>query len=308
VFGTMGKRSLIAIAVVAFVAASCGSADTYATVNGQLITRADVEALNVRYQDSATVPGEQLRGDLTQLIIAEAVATEAVKDFGATFTDDEITERLTNPPQRYAALFADAAGTEQGRANALQSLVRDAVIPTLVEEEHGSIDAYVAAAPQDVTTVCLRHIMTATAEESVVVAERLEAGEAFDEVLAEVSLDTTNPSGLLTINGQCPIHVGVVGAEFAQAAATAPLGEPTGPVASDAGFFHVIVVEERAAPSGAASAEQFMEQLDAAAASAIFNTWANDAVREADVDVASFIGRWSEAALAIAPPGDAPGR
>lgn len=300
-------RWLFWLAAVGLAATACGAGDTYATVNGESITQADMEALNVAYQDAPTAPGEQLRTDLTQLIIAEAVATAAAQEFGAAFTDEEVEARIANPPARYAALFGNA-GPEQDRSNALQSLVRDAVVPVLVDDRFGGVDAYVADHPQQVATVCMRHIMTGTVEEAQAVADRLDAGEAFDDILAEVSLDTSNPNGLLTINGQCPIHVGVVGDEFATAAATAPLGEPTGPVASDAGFFHMILVEDRVMPSGSITIEEFLEALDATAASTIFNEWANTAIAGAEIEVASFIGRWSPAALAIAPPGaDAPG-
>lgn len=306
---TFRRTTTLAIAVLALTASACSAADTLATVNGQEITRADLEGLNPAYADAPSVPAEQVRSDVTRLVIVSAIATAAEEEFGVTVTEADIEARVANPPPRYAALFAAPAGDDhddQKRADALQTLARDGVMPRLIEDEYGSVDAYVAARPQDVVQVCLRHIMLGTEPEAEIVAQRLAGGEAFDDVRAEVSLDTSNPGGLLTINGVCPVHVGELGEEFAIAAAEAPLGEVTGPVASDAGFFHIIRVEDRVAPEGSPTdAEELLELLDPAAASAIFNPWASAAIRDADVEVASFLGRWSPDGLGIAAPGAA---
>jgi parvulin-like peptidyl-prolyl isomerase len=299
------RNTMLVLAVLALAGSACSSADTLATVNGDTISMAELDELNPSYVDVPTAPGEQMRNDVTQLIISAAIASAAEEQFGVVFTDADIAARISNPPDRYAALFAAAPGPDQVRSDALQTLVRDTVVPRLIEEQYGTIDAYIAEQPQDVVQVCVRHIMLATAAEAEVVAERLAAGEAFEDVRVEVSLDTSSPEGLLTVNGQCPVHVGALGEEFAQAVAEAPLGQPTGPVASNAGFFHIIQVEDRVSPSsGVAGKEQFLDLLDAAAASALFNPWASAAIRDADVEVASFIGRWSPDGLGIAPPGD----
>lgn len=303
VFQSIRKTSLAWLAVLALGAAACSSADTVATVNGEPITRADLEALNVGYRDAPLAPGEQMRQDVTQLVIAKAAATAAEQQFGITFSEADVDDRIASPPTRYAGLFAADADSAQARTDATQTLIRDAVVTRLVNDQFGGVAGYVAENPEDVVQVCVRHIMSATPEESAAVLARLEAGESFDDVMVEVSLDTSTPNGLLTINGRCPIHVGVVGEEFAVAVATAPIGEPTGPVASDAGFFHIIVVEDRTQPDGTSSDEEFLDQLDGAAAAALFSPWVNEALRTAEVDVASEIGTWSSTGLGIAPPG-----
>ncbi len=302
-FQRIRKTSLAWLVVLAIGAAACSSADTVATVNGEPISRADLEALNVGYRDAPLAPGEQMRQDVTQLIIAKAAATAAEEQFGISVSDTDVDARIASPPIRYAGLFAAASDSAQARSDARQTLVRDAVVTRLVQDQFGGVAGYVAENPEDVVQVCVRHIMSATPEESVAVLARLQAGEAFDDVLGEVSLDTSTPNGLLTINGQCPIHVGVVGEEFALAVATASIGEPTGPVASDAGFFHVILVEDRTEPDESSSDEEFLDHLDNAAAAALFSPWVNEALRTADVEVASEIGIWSSAGLGIAPPG-----
>ena len=303
---TFRRNTMLLLSALTLTAGACSAADTLATVNGETITRSDLEGLNPAYADSASAPAEQVRNDVTRLVIVAAIATAAEEEYGVTFTDADVAARVANPPARYASLFSAATSGEQMRADGLQTLVRDAVVPTLIEEEYGSIDAYVAAQPQDVVQVCVRHIMLNTAEEAAAVAQRIAAGEDFDDVRTEVSLDTQSPEGLLTVNGQCPVHVGALGEEFAKAAAEAPLGEPTGPVASSAGFFHVIRVEDRIEPDdGVTGPDELLDLIDPAAASAFFNPWASAAIREADVEVASFLGRWSPDGLGIAAPGAA---
>jgi foldase protein PrsA len=301
---TFRRNTTLLLAALTLAGGACSAADTLATVNGETITRADLEGLNPAYADSASAPGEQVRNDVTRLVIVAAIATAAEEQFSVSFTDADVAARIANPPVRYASLFSAATSGEQMRADALQTLVRDAVVPLLVEEQYGTIDAYVAAQPQDVVQVCVRHIMLGTEEEAAAVAQRIADGEDFDVVRTEVSLDTSSPEGLLTVNGQCPVHVGALGEEFATAAAEAPLGEPTGPVASSAGFFHVIRVEDRVAPEGGLTGpDELLDLIDPSAASAFFNPWASQAIREADVEVASFLGRWSPDGLGIAAPG-----
>ena len=38
--------------------------------------------------------------------------------------------------------------------------------------------------------------------------------------------------------------------------------------------------------------------------SALYTPWLNDVVRAADIDVSPTVGRWSEAGVGIAPPGE----
>lgn len=301
---TFRRNTMLLLAALTLATTACSAADTLATVNGETITRSDLEALNPTYADSASAPGEQVRSDVTRLVIVAAIATAAEEQFGASFTDADVAARVANPPARYASLFSAATSGEQARSDGLQTLVRDAVVPLLIEEQYGSIAAYVAAQPQDVVQVCVRHIMLGTEEEAAAVAQRIADGEDFDDVRTEVSLDTSSPEGLLTVNGLCPVHVGALGEEFATAAAEAPLGEPTGPVASSAGFFHVIRVEDRVQPEdGVTGPDDLLELMDQAAASAFFNPWASAAIREAEVEVASILGRWSPDGLGIAAPG-----
>ena len=75
-------RRFLVIVPIALLAASCSSADTLATVNGSEITREDLKALRPSYLDVSSLNAEQVRQDLTLLIVLEAVQTAAEEQFG----------------------------------------------------------------------------------------------------------------------------------------------------------------------------------------------------------------------------------
>jgi hypothetical protein len=302
------RRFLLLLPVV-LLAGSCSAADTLATVNGSEITKGDLTVLRPSYAEPTSVPAERMREDLTRLIIVEAVGEAAGVQFGYEVTEADITGRLADPPERYASILVSAdqfpdLTDEAMRVSAIQSLLRDSIVPYLVEEDAGSFEALLAERPEEVTRACVRHINTATSEEATAVLERLDAGEDFVDLAAELSLDQTSREGLIaSAEGECLNWYGAAGVEFARLVATAPLNEAAGPVALN-NTWSVVRVEQRVAPSSAAElAADPMEYLDPTYTSALYTPWVNDAIREAAIDVASSVGRWSGAGVGIAPPG-----
>ena len=89
--------------------------------------------------------------------------------------------------------------------------------------------------------VCAKHILVADLDEAEAVAERLQAGEAFAEVAAEVSMDT----GSAARGGELGcLPQGATVPAFDEAAFAAEIGELTGPVQTQFGY-HLLVVDER---------------------------------------------------------------
>lgn len=302
------RRSLFLLPIV-LLAASCSAANTLATVDGNTITRADLVALRPSYSDGSLLDAERMRQDLTLLVIIEAVRSAASSEFGLELTEADIAERIANPPERYASVIRppeqlDDISSDAVRASAIQSLVRDGVVAALVEEDAGSFDALVAERPEDVTRSCVRHISTATFEEAQAVLARLEAGESFVAVAAEVSLDQVSPEGLIAnSSGECRLWLTRAGPEFSNLAATAPLYVPVGPVIAS-NEWNIILVEDRLGPASAEElAADVLEFLDPDYVNDIYTPWFNDAVRDADIDISPTVGRWSEAGSGIAPPG-----
>jgi len=176
-------------------------------------------------------------------------------------------------------------------------IIRDAVEAELVNDVDYLTDIY-ENQPEMVTSVCVRHILTATIEEAQAVKARLEAGEDFATVAAEVSLDTNSPGGALP----CPSPAGAFVPGFATVAATAEIGQVADPVETQFGW-HVIVVDERSAPD---SLEDLLRDpmafVHPTLLSNVWEQWTNAAVGDVDVDVASKIGTWAPASHGILPP------
>jgi parvulin-like peptidyl-prolyl isomerase len=151
------------------------------------------------------------------------------------------------------------------------------------------------SAPATYTTVCARHILVETEEAATEVIDRLEGGEDFAAVAAEVSLDS--PTGDL---GCSPASRYVT--EFAAATIAADVGVYTGPVQTTFGF-HVLVVDERTAPTPeeiAADPLSFFTDTDL---NLIWGEWLNEKIEGAEVDLDPKYGTWSD--VGIVPPEDA---
>lgn len=304
-------RRLLVVFAVALLAASCSSSDTLATVNGEAITKDDLIALRSLYEDAASATtGEALREDVSRLIVLETSLQAAAEDFGLIIEDEAIEARLTNPPARYAAVFppdeiADESNAVTMRNRAIVSILIDTAGSALAVEEAGGYDALLTTRPDRVAQVCVRHIAVATVEEGEAVLARLLAGEDFQEVAAQVSLDQATPGGLIgSEDGNCLEWVSAVGEEFAILAATAELDVPVGPVFNGSGF-SVIRVEDRVMPASVADlAANPMDYLDPGIATNSYSAWVSDAVRDADIEVSPTLGRWSADGFGIAPPGE----
>lgn len=311
---------MIAVAALALFASACGGSDQpalcnaaidLAVVNGQAITCDDLYELRPEYGESEEiVSGEALRGDLTGLIQTEVFVTTAEQEFGIEISEDDIVERLVNPPERWAALLAQPLTEAELRSDALISLVSDGVVPELLKRDFGDLATFAAQRPQDVVQVCVRTIVVLEERVAIEAINRIDAGEDFMDVRNELTVETSLPDGLLIdATGTCPINVGALGEQFAIAAALSPLNEVVGPVPDSGGAFHVMRVEDRIGPDSTDDLDaDFLFFLDPRAQSALFSPWASDALRDAEIGVASPIGRWSSSGFGIAPPGfNAPG-
>ncbi len=302
-------RRLLAVLAVGLVAASCSSADTLATVNGEAITKDDLIASRPVYEDAiGTVTGENVREDVSGLIVLQATLQAAARDFGVVIDDAAIDERLANPPERYSAILtpaqiADDSNEATQRNRATVTLMIDGVGPPLISGEAGGYDALLADRPEVVTRVCVRHIAVTTIPEVNDVLSRLEAGEDFVALAAELSLDQVSPNGMVTgPEDDCLSWVSGAGEAFANAALAADLNVPVGPVPFDGGF-SIIRVEDRIGPASVADLEaNFMDFIALDVASARYSSWASNAVATADIEVSPVLGTWSSAGFGISPP------
>jgi len=304
-------RRLLAICAAALVAASCSSTDTLATVNGVEITRGDLYAVNPAYEDAEAgdLTGEQLRQSVTDLIILETSLQNAGEEFGVVITDADIAERLVNPPARYEALLASPTTAEGAaelqRQRAVVSLLLDRVSPLLVSAESDGWDGVLETHPEYVTKACIRHINVPTEEEAQDVLARLDAGEDFVALVAELSQDPSSQDGLLVgADGNCLMSYAALDEGLALESARVELDTPAGPLPLGNGY-SVIRVEDRVQPGSAAelSADP-MQYLALDIASNSYYSWASDVVREADIEVSPVLGTWSSVGFGISPPSE----
>ena len=302
----MKFRFASAVLAVALLAGACGDqSQALATVNGESITADFMASLRDSYDGSINVNTEGFRTDLSESIFRVAIAHEAESQFGITVSDDEIDDRLANPPLRWQELFArlaeDGDTTDAyGRTQAHLTILRDEVVDQLIRAEDGFVESIINDSPQDLTAGCVRHILVATAAEAEAAIQRLGAGEDFVTLAEELTLDTV--SGGEPVGG-CPVSFGGLTQPFARAAVSAPLNEVVGPVQSEFGF-HVILVEQRIdTPTAEEVAADPVFYLPGSVVSSFFTPWFNAAVRDSEISVADAVGRWSEAGLGIIPPG-----
>lgn len=303
----MKSRILLIALVAALATTACADASNpqVATVNGTPIHLDEVAAIRPIYGDGPTIDlsfrvadttlGEQLRSDTSLLIFKQAMLDRLSSDFGIVVTDAEIAALAAQLPLQNPADFALPIDPEEVRRfDATIESVRRNALDNLLDE--GTLGPIFDADPAQFSTVCARHVLVATRGEAETVVTRLTGGEDFAAVADEVSTDVT-PGGDLG----CRSAAEYVPA-FAAATIAAPLGTVFGPVETEFGF-HVLVVDDRTGPTDladlVANAEQYVSQN---LQRSVFSEWFNRAIIEADIEVASWLGTWSQQGQGIAPP------
>lgn len=300
----VSKQTLLLAAAAAVLAAACSDTTVVATVDDTAIDEAEVTALRYSYAEGTGYNAESFRVDLTNMIYVEAQKNAAATDFGLTNLDDPtvISAKIQNPEPDEAAIFESVAADPDRtdattEAVAEQLVIRDAVAAELANDAAFLTDIF-ENRPELVSEVCARHILVATPEEAEAVKVRIDAGEDFAALSAEVSLDTG------TIGGQlpCPTPAGNFVQEFSHVAATIPIGEVSAPVPTEFGW-HIVIVDERTAPETAdALIADPMAYLHISAVSDLWIPWVNEAISSADVEIASQVGTWAGESFGILPP------
>lgn len=294
------KQIIARVAVFGVVLAACGGTGAVvATVNGTEITAADVEALYT--ERVGAIPAEQFAENLRNTIVEYIVLQEAETRFGISFTPEEIEARVAELRSQieaqsgglsYEEFLAEQGFTEERIYRiAHQQLVADAVEEELLEVEGPISDEELSdrydAALMDLTQACVSHILVETEDEALDAKARIEAGESFAEVAAEIGTDGTAASGgelgCSALSQYVP--------EFALGAYEVPLNEVSEPVRSQFGYHLILVTERTTTPLEEAEAD-----LRAAAeierAGRLVQDWLLQVVGEADVSIDEEYGTW----------------
>lgn len=296
------KRLIPIIAALALVLAACSSSeDTAATVNGEEISASLVEEFAGGPDADATAVSQAL-ATLIQWSITEQAAAE---EFSYAPTDEEIQDQVDEIVAQAGAASLEELAAGEGipeevlRLYILQLMVQDAVAAefenSLPQPDDDAVSAELTDNEADWTYVCTTHLLVETEDEALAALERIDNGESFADVATEVSTDTA--SAVQGGDLGCSAASGFVDA-FAQAAMTAELDTPTGPVESQFGF-HVLVVSSREL----ATADEVRSSLLGEAVLAAADAWFLEVTSAADVEVGDGFGTWvTDPSPAIIPP------
>ncbi|TAM59257.1 peptidylprolyl isomerase [bacterium] len=233
---------LAAVGALSLSLAACsGGGGTLASVNGQKITKAQLDS-----KLEASPGGKQMLGQLIQTALLDQYA----KQKGITATDAETQKKIDEIKSRYPAGQFDALLKQQGltmddvkqivtqqvlleKAVAPQVHVADGDVKAFFDKNHASYDR-----PEQVRA---RHILVPDLKTAQVVEQKLKQGQKFEDLAKEYSTDpgSKDKGGELGWFGK-----GQMVPAFQDAAFSLPIGQTSQPVKSPFGF-HVIQVEER---------------------------------------------------------------
>lgn len=322
---------LAGAAALALVASACSSArPDAATVNGQAIERADLEAQLRAYADNepyrtaiASSSGTPILGpggegtvsmDFTARILRREILLELVRQ-------EVEARKLTPSPeivqqaQDQAKSFTLTVPEESMDAawNAFPQSFRDQAVDdttnvlALTQALGGSTDAELQARfdrnPDAYGGVCAAHILVESEEAARDVAAQLAGGADFAELAASVSTDTGSgeQGGLLYEQGtsECPSALGYV-PQFMDGAAALAIGEVSEPIQSQFGW-HIIRVDKRTPVTFDEVKDALREYVSSQANQAV-----NQLLTEkgkGDIVVSPRFGTWDPASLSVLAPG-----
>lgn len=305
--------SLLSIGALALAACGGASSEVAATVNGTDITVGEVEA-NIDPQEG-TISKElfaQFLGFEIQWVILDEAIDDRFEDL--EFTEEEVEAEADRIFEEAKAEdetkeeFLSTRGVTEGflRTIARQRLIDEAIRERLVGEVEDPTQEEIAIAAEEartqLTNVCVSHILVDSQEGAQQVLDRLEAGEEFAEVAAEVSTDPGSAEGGGVL--PCGPPSGYV-PPFAEATLIAPIGEVYPEIVESDFGFHVVLVTERTEPAEGdlPTEEEIADTLSTQAVGAEIEEWFLEAVEKAEVTVDDRFGTWqTEPQPMVVPP------
>ena len=290
----------------ALLLAACGggSNSVAATVDGEEITVGEVEAL-IDLGEESTIPKEQFAEMLGFEIQQRILTGAAESELGIVIGEPEIAAEADAIVEE----FNTAGGTREeflSTNGVTEALLLEIAHQRLLETQvRGKLEADVPAPTQQEidgvmteaeAAYCASHILVATEQEATDVLGRLDAGEQFVDLAAELSTDTN--SGALGGDLGCGPSTAYV-TEFADALTTAEVGVPSDPVETEFGF-HIILVREDEIPTE----EDVIGQLNGAALTTAVNDWFLGIIEGAEVTVEESYGTWDSTVPEVVPPAE----
>lgn len=263
----MKKKQLLALSLAALMALSACGKDKAADSEGSTEEGAPavvqlkegvvakVNDIEIKREDYDNALEVQAKLYAFQMGIGESITNQLVNQeiLKADLDKNKVTiseEEKTAAVEEYKAYFGDDAAYEDFLKNAglkkdsFEKLIKDDVIYAKHKEWYKmnhtpsdeSIQSFFDANKDNLLTVNASHILVATEEEAKAVKARLDAGEDFAAIAAEVSTDSSNAA-----NGGSLGDFGrnAMVAEFDQAVFAMEVGQISDPVKSEYGW-HII--------------------------------------------------------------------
>ena len=302
------KRIVWIVMALAVVLSACSGGSLVATVDGVDINEGDVEKLIAG--DLTTAPPELYAQLIQTLIVHEAVSEAAEEEFGISISTEEVDEQvvaLTAQIEASGGTLEEAAAQQSLSLEAVPVIIGDDLTQQAVAEVLGAsmsdpseedvLAAYTAAL-QSLTEVCASHILVPTEEEAQAALDRIEGGEPFEDVAAELGTDGTaevgGDLGCVPASNYVP--------EFGIATIEADLEVPTGPVQSQFGY-HVILVRDRTQTALEDIRFDIEATLRQQASETLLSDWMLAVIGSADVTVVEEYGTWElEPFPTVVPP------
>lgn len=276
------------------------AAGAMAVVDGVAISRDAFDALHV---DTSDLAPRDTASALNLLVINEVLTAGAARAFGITVgaaaSEANFAERTARYPDEASLVAALAARNETPqrlRINAELDALRAAVESRLVHDEDDGFDIDKAHRDYliDNAEVCVRQMTFASLEAHAAAAARLAAGEDFDAVAREVSIDgfvgreagEVGAGGDLGCSAPAALPAGLDAASL-----DAGVGAVYGPVVARTGI-HLLVVYDRTAPELAEVRDDVIDHAVAVQGPELFRLWAVGVLGAAEVEVDAAHGTW----------------
>ena len=271
-----------------------------AVVDGVAIGRDAFDALHV---DTSDLAPRDTASALNLLVINEVLTSGAARSFDiavdaavAEANFAERTARYSDEASLAASLATRNETPQRIRVNAELDALRAAVESRLVHDEADGFDIDKAHRDYliDKAEVCVRQMTFASLEAHDAAAARLEAGEDFDAVAREVSIDgfvgreagEVGAGGDLGCSAPAALPAGLDAASL-----DAGVGAVFGPVTARTGI-HLLVVYDRTAPELAEVRDDVIDHAVAVQGPELFRLWAVGVLRAAEVEVDDAYGAW----------------
>lgn len=293
------RKSIASVIAAALLLAACGGGgggEVAATVGDAEVTVSDVQAFP--YETSGTIESAQFAQYLGALIQWQILDDAAAADFGIDPSEEEVQAELDSVLENQATgmTLAEVAESQNLSEETVRKVIRVGLIQRLVTEAlpeptDDEVDETLENDSADITEVCARHVLVATAEEAETARQRLADGEDFATVAGELS---TDPSAAENGGDLGCSPAGRYVPEFRDAAVSAEIDQLTEPVETQFGF-HVIQVYERTEPTE----DEVRELLSSQA----LEEWLVGKVTVAEVAVEEEYGTWTtEPTPGVTPP------